>query len=55
MTRWHIVTPELPPDCGGVGDYTVQVAEGLARSGDAVTLYVPPAGTPRPATSSSSW
>ncbi len=45
MTRWHIVTPELPPDCGGVGDYTSQVAEGLARSGDAVTLYVPPAAT----------
>jgi hypothetical protein len=19
--RWHIVTPELPPECGGVGDY----------------------------------
>ncbi len=46
-TRWHIVTPELPPDCGGVGDYTVQVAEALARSGDAVSLYVPPAATPR--------
>jgi glycosyltransferase involved in cell wall biosynthesis len=45
--RWHIVTPELPPDCGGVGDYTVQVAEALARSGDAVSLYVPPAATPR--------
>ena len=47
MTRWHIVTPELPPDCGGVGDYTSQVAEALARSGDAVSLYVPPAATPR--------
>jgi len=46
MTRWHIVTPELPPDCGGVGDYTVQVAEALARSGDVVSLYVPPATTP---------
>lgn len=46
MTRWHIVTPELPPDCGGVGDYTVQVAQGLAETGDAVTLYVPPVATP---------
>ena len=45
-TRWHIVTPELPPDCGGVGDYTVQVAEALAESGDAVSLYVPPCGDP---------
>ena len=46
-TRWHIVTPELPPDCGGVGDYTVQVAASLVESGDAVTLYVPPTSTPR--------
>jgi len=43
--RWHIVTPELPPDCGGVGDYTVQVAEALARTGDGVSLYVPAART----------
>ena len=42
--RWHIVTPELPPDCGGVGDYTAQIAEGLARTGDAVTVYSPAAG-----------
>ncbi|MDP9322219.1 MAG: hypothetical protein M3P13_01185 [Acidobacteriota bacterium] len=41
--RWHILTPELPPGCGGVGDYTAQVAEALARSGDAVTVYSPPA------------
>lgn len=40
--RWHIVTPELPPDCGGVGDYTAQIAEALARSGDRVSLYCPP-------------
>ena len=46
-TRWHIVTPELPPECGGVGDYTVQVAESLVERGDAVTLYVPPTRTPR--------
>jgi glycosyltransferase involved in cell wall biosynthesis len=41
--RWHILTPELPPDCGGVGDYTAQVAEALARSGDTVSVYSPPA------------
>jgi hypothetical protein len=41
--RWHIVTPELPPDCGGVGDYTAQIAEGLARTGDDVAVYSPPA------------
>jgi hypothetical protein len=40
--RWHILTPELPPDCGGVGDYTAQVAVGLSRSGDRVTVYSPP-------------
>jgi glycosyltransferase involved in cell wall biosynthesis len=41
--RWHVVTPELPPDCGGVGDYTAQIAEALARGGDAVSVYCPPA------------
>lgn len=39
--HWHIVTPELPPDCGGVGDYTYQVAEALGQSGDGVSVYVP--------------
>lgn len=42
-THWHVVTPELPPVCGGVGDYVAQVAEALARSGDAVTVYAPSA------------
>lgn len=44
--RWHIVTPERPPDCGGVGDYTAQVAEALAESGDGVSVYSPPARRP---------
>ena len=41
--RWHILTPELPPECGGVGDYSAQVASALAASGDDVTVYCPPA------------
>jgi hypothetical protein len=41
ILRWHILTPELPPDCGGVGDYTAQVAEALAGSGDTVSVYSP--------------
>lgn len=44
--RWHIVTPERPPDCGGVGDYTAQVAEALAENGDGVSVYSPPARRP---------
>lgn len=44
--RWHIVTPELPPDCGGVGDYTAQVAEALARNGDRVSVYYPAGPVP---------
>jgi glycosyltransferase involved in cell wall biosynthesis len=43
--RWHVLTPELPPACGGVGDYTAQVAEALVRSGDAVTVYCPPSAS----------
>ena len=43
--HWHIVTPELPPGCGGVGDYAYQIAEALGRRGDGVSLYVPPAPT----------
>ena len=42
IRRWHILTPELPPDCGGVGDYTAQVAVALSQSGDRVTVYSPP-------------
>ena len=45
MRRWHILTPELPPDCGGVGDYTAQVAESLAHAGDTVSVYSPPSAS----------
>jgi glycosyltransferase involved in cell wall biosynthesis len=41
MTRWHVLTPELPPHCGGVGDYTAQIAEALSQSGDNVSVYSP--------------
>jgi len=47
--RWHILTPELPPGCGGVGDYTAQVAQALAQSGDLVSVYSPPAAQQWPA------
>lgn len=43
--RWHILTPEVPPICGGVGDYTAQVAEALALKGDDVAVFSPPAAT----------
>lgn len=48
MTRWHLLAPEYPPDCGGVGDYTALVAAGLADAGDDVRVWYP-AGPTRPA------
>jgi glycosyltransferase involved in cell wall biosynthesis len=47
MNSWHLLTPELPPDCGGVGHYAAQVANGLAEAGDRVSIYCPsPSSTP---------
>ena len=48
MTNWHIVTSEYPPQLGGVSDYVVQVAGGLAKRGDAVHVWAPPADGTRP-------
>ena len=45
MTRWHLLAPEYPPDCGGVGDYTALVAAGLADAGDTVHVWYPGGAT----------
>ena len=42
MKTWHLLTPEYPPLCGGVGDYTALVAAGLAGAGDEVHVWHPP-------------
>ena len=47
MTSWTILTCEYPPHCGGVGDYTAQLARALSVCGDSVTVCCPPrADTP---------
>ena len=48
MTHWTILTCEYPPGCGGVGDYTAQVAAALAEAGDTVTVFCPPRAAPAP-------
>src|SRR5271170_7879191 len=47
----HIITPEYPPQPGGVSDYTAQVAEGLAQAGEEVHVWCPPPTTARVAAS----
>ena len=42
---WHLVTGEYPPACGGVGDYTADLAQALALAGDTVHVWVPGAFT----------
>jgi glycosyltransferase involved in cell wall biosynthesis len=39
--EWHIVTGEYPPQLGGVSDYTYQVSQELAKSGDPVHVWAP--------------
>jgi glycosyltransferase involved in cell wall biosynthesis len=41
VIRWHLLAPEYPPGCGGVGDYTALVAAGLADAGDEVHVWYP--------------
>ena len=38
---WHLVTGEYPPACGGVGDYTADLARALALAGDTVHVWAP--------------
>ena len=46
MASWTILTCEYPPLCGGVGDYTAQVAAALAARGDDVVVFSPPQSGP---------
>jgi len=40
--HWFIITPEYPPNPGGVSDYTQIVAEELARRGHDIDVWTPP-------------
>jgi len=42
--QWHLITPEYPPQLGGVSDYTCQLAAGLAGYGDDVHVWCPNRG-----------
>ena len=46
---WHILSGEYPPQPGGVSDYTAGLAEGLAKDGAEVHVWVPPASGTAPA------
>jgi glycosyltransferase involved in cell wall biosynthesis len=41
VRSWFVVTPEYPPDLGGVADYSRGVALGLAERGDRVRIFTP--------------
>jgi glycosyltransferase involved in cell wall biosynthesis len=45
---WVILTGEYPPQPGGVGDYTRQVARALAEAGDVVHVWAPAAARETP-------
>jgi glycosyltransferase involved in cell wall biosynthesis len=51
VSTWHLLAPEYPPGCGGVGDYTALVAAGLAATGDDVHVWHP-GGVPDPVVNS---
>jgi len=44
--QWHFLTPEYPPEHGGVSDYTHLVANELAAHGEAVHVWAPCTGQP---------
>jgi glycosyltransferase involved in cell wall biosynthesis len=39
--QWHLLTGEFPPQPGGVSDYTLSVARGLAAAGTTVHVWCP--------------
>jgi len=38
---WNILTPEYPPQSGGVSDYARQLSRALRRAGDRATVWAP--------------
>ena len=38
---WHLITPEYPPQAGGVSDYTRLLAHALAEAGEEVQVWCP--------------
>jgi glycosyltransferase involved in cell wall biosynthesis len=40
-SAWHLVTPEYPPQNGGVSDYTSRLAAAMARQGEEVHVWCP--------------
>jgi glycosyltransferase involved in cell wall biosynthesis len=46
VSLFTLLTCEYPPHCGGVGDYTAQVAGALAAAGDEVTVFCPALAAP---------
>jgi glycosyltransferase involved in cell wall biosynthesis len=43
---WHMITPEYPPNCGGVSDYSEHIAHGLRAAGDEVHVWCPASDAP---------
>ncbi|HEX7174735.1 MAG TPA: glycosyltransferase family 4 protein [Pyrinomonadaceae bacterium] len=41
LGEWHVVTPEYPPQTGGVSDYARLIADGLAADGCVVQVWCP--------------
>jgi hypothetical protein len=44
VVAWHLVTCEYPPQVGGVSDYSLAVATGLAAAGQTVHVWCPRPG-----------